>query len=88
MWAPHPVDGYQLGQIVDVGADTLTVEPLASSEQVGSMDCWVQVVSLPVYYSTSYLATYRAMISCGLLAVWGTCHSVLPWVYRQEEIRY
>lgn len=34
VWAPHPVEGYQLGLIVDVGADTLTVEPLASPEQV------------------------------------------------------
>lgn len=34
VWAPHPVEGYQLGEIVDVGADTLTVEPLNKSEQV------------------------------------------------------
>ena len=34
VWAPHPTEGYQLGQIVDVGADTLTVEPLASPGQV------------------------------------------------------
>lgn len=34
VWAPHPLEGYQLGEIVDVGADTLTVEPLNKSEQV------------------------------------------------------
>ena len=34
VWAPHPVEGYQLGEIVDVGADTLTVEPINKSEQV------------------------------------------------------
>ena len=34
VWAPHPVEGYQLGEIVDVGTDTLTVEPLNKSEQV------------------------------------------------------
>ncbi|XP_040055939.1 myosin VIb isoform X2 [Gasterosteus aculeatus] len=28
VWAPHPVDGFQLGTIVDIGADTLTIEPL------------------------------------------------------------
>lgn len=33
VWAPHPLEGYQLGLIVDVGTDTLTVQPLASSEQ-------------------------------------------------------
>lgn len=34
VWAPHPVDGYQLGIIVDVGTDTLTVEPLAAPKKV------------------------------------------------------
>ncbi len=28
VWAPHLTDGYQLGLIVDVGADSLSVEPL------------------------------------------------------------
>uniref|UniRef100_A0A665WRM7 Unconventional myosin-VI n=1 Tax=Echeneis naucrates TaxID=173247 RepID=A0A665WRM7_ECHNA len=28
VWAPHPTDGFQLGIIVDIGADTLTIEPL------------------------------------------------------------
>lgn len=28
MWAPHPIDGFQLGNIVDIGPDTLTIEPL------------------------------------------------------------
>ncbi|GAA6108727.1 myosin VIb [Tachysurus ichikawai] len=29
VWAPHPTDGFQLGMIVDIGADTLTIEPLS-----------------------------------------------------------
>ncbi|XP_049335539.1 myosin VIa isoform X3 [Astyanax mexicanus] len=28
VWAPHPIDGFQLGTIVDIGADSLTIEPL------------------------------------------------------------
>ncbi|XP_062325009.1 myosin VIb isoform X1 [Osmerus eperlanus] len=28
VWAPHPTHGFQLGMIVDIGADTLTIEPL------------------------------------------------------------
>ncbi|XP_069462379.1 unconventional myosin-VI isoform X3 [Ambystoma mexicanum] len=28
VWAPHPIDGFQLGNIVDIGPDTLTIEPL------------------------------------------------------------
>ncbi|MEQ2290545.1 Unconventional myosin-VI [Ameca splendens] len=28
VWAPHPTDGFQLGMIIDIGADALTIEPL------------------------------------------------------------
>ncbi|KAM9315750.1 unconventional myosin-VI isoform 2-T2 [Gastrophryne carolinensis] len=28
VWAPHPSDGFQLGLIVDIGPDSLTIEPL------------------------------------------------------------
>uniref|UniRef100_A0A665VKQ4 Unconventional myosin-VI n=1 Tax=Echeneis naucrates TaxID=173247 RepID=A0A665VKQ4_ECHNA len=28
VWAPHPADGFQLGTIVDIGSDSLTIEPL------------------------------------------------------------
>lgn len=28
VWAPHTIDGFQLGTIVDIGADSLTIEPL------------------------------------------------------------
>lgn len=34
VWAPHSVEGYQMGVIVDVGADTLSVEPLEAPGQV------------------------------------------------------
>ncbi|KAM4694165.1 unconventional myosin-VI isoform 4-T5 [Discoglossus pictus] len=28
VWAPHPSDGFQLGNIVDIGPDCLTIEPV------------------------------------------------------------
>lgn len=34
VWAPHPTDGFQLGMIVDIGADTLTIEPLGHRGKV------------------------------------------------------
>lgn len=34
VWAPHPTEGYQIGLIVDVGADSLSVEPLGQPGQV------------------------------------------------------
>ncbi|XP_043962541.1 myosin VIa isoform X13 [Gambusia affinis] len=33
VWAPHPTDGFQLGTIVDIGADSLTIEPLKQKEK-------------------------------------------------------
>ncbi|XP_064629701.1 unconventional myosin-VI-like isoform X2 [Lineus longissimus] len=33
VWAPHPIDGYKLGQIVDIGPDGVTVEPFDSPRQ-------------------------------------------------------
>lgn len=34
VWAPHPSDGFQLGTIVDIGADSLTIEPLKQKGKV------------------------------------------------------
>jgi len=34
VWAPDIVEGYQLGVIVDVGTDTLTVQPLNAPQKV------------------------------------------------------
>lgn len=28
VWAPHPTDGFQMGNIVDIGPNSLTIEPL------------------------------------------------------------
>lgn len=34
VWAPHPTDGFQLGTIVDIGADSLSIEPLKQKGKV------------------------------------------------------
>ncbi|XP_075454099.1 unconventional myosin-VI isoform X8 [Ascaphus truei] len=33
VWAPHPTDGFQLGNIVDIGPDSLTIEPLNQTKK-------------------------------------------------------
>lgn len=35
VWAPHPTEGFQLGMMVDIGTDTLTIEPLNQRGKVG-----------------------------------------------------
>ena len=45
VWAPHPEEGYQLGLIVDVSTDTLTVEPL----QGGKVCLYILNYSVCVY---------------------------------------
>lgn len=34
VWAPHPTDGFQLGTIVDIGPDSLSIEPLKQRGKV------------------------------------------------------
>jgi len=34
VWVPHPVDGYTIGRIIDIGGDTVTVEPFNAPGQV------------------------------------------------------
>ena len=63
VWAPHPVEGYQLGTIVDVGADTLTVQPLQASEQVS-------IASAAVSYS--------CLLQGGIVYVWGSVSKLTP----------
>uniref|UniRef100_A0A8C6CMK1 Unconventional myosin-VI n=1 Tax=Moschus moschiferus TaxID=68415 RepID=A0A8C6CMK1_MOSMO len=31
VWAPHPTEGFQMGNIVDIGPDSLTIEPLGQT---------------------------------------------------------
>lgn len=37
VWAPHPTDGFQLGTIVDIGTDSLTIEPLKQKGKVSQL---------------------------------------------------
>ena len=35
VWVPHPIEGFKLGRIVDIGTDTITVEPFDAPGTVG-----------------------------------------------------
>lgn len=37
VWAPHPTEGFQLGTIVDIGSDSLTIEPLKQKGKVSNI---------------------------------------------------
>ena len=39
VWVPHPTDGFILGRIVDIGADTITVEPFKSKQVCDWINC-------------------------------------------------
>ncbi|XP_052501615.1 unconventional myosin-VI [Budorcas taxicolor] len=34
VWAPHPTEGFQMGNIVDIGPDSLTIEPLGQKGKI------------------------------------------------------
>uniref|UniRef100_A0A8C7IVI5 Unconventional myosin-VI n=1 Tax=Oncorhynchus kisutch TaxID=8019 RepID=A0A8C7IVI5_ONCKI len=54
VWAPHPTDGFQLGMIVDIGADTLAIEPL---NQKGKVRCTAGKATCTWWYKT--IKSYR-----------------------------
>ena len=54
VWAPHPEEGYQLGLIVDVSTDTLTVDPLQGGK-----------VGLPESNSGHACIVFCVFTSCG-----------------------
>lgn len=49
VWAPHPTDGFQLGMIVDIGADALTIEPLSQRGKVGHTYRYTQTHTHPCF---------------------------------------
>uniref|UniRef100_A0A452UJF7 Unconventional myosin-VI n=1 Tax=Ursus maritimus TaxID=29073 RepID=A0A452UJF7_URSMA len=57
VWAPHPTDGFQMGNIVDIGPDSLTIEPL---NQKGKY-CFI------LLFFFKYLVIYKFYVSGSLM---------------------
>ena len=54
VWAPHPVEGYQLCRIVDLSTNTLTLDPIETSGKVCiSLVCHTSDVFFIFFTSTS-----------------------------------
>lgn len=51
VWAPHPTDGFQMGMIVDIGTDNLTIEPLnqKGKVRVSQTKEWRKTLQKPFY---------------------------------------
>uniref|UniRef100_A0A674EFL2 Unconventional myosin-VI n=1 Tax=Salmo trutta TaxID=8032 RepID=A0A674EFL2_SALTR len=94
VWAPHPADGFQLGTIVDIGANSLSIEPLKQGQKVGMPFCDICSCSLMylneatllnnirVRYSKDKIYTFVANI---LIAV--NPYVDLPKLYAPETIK-
>lgn len=46
VWAPHPTDGFQMGNIVDIGPDSLTIEPLDQKGKVSFSEKFQNLIFL------------------------------------------
>lgn len=46
VWAPHPSDGFQMGNIVDIGPDSLTIEPLDQKGKVSFSEKFQNLIFL------------------------------------------
>ena len=38
VWVPHPVEGFKLGRIVDIGSEFITIEPF---DAPGTVSCYI-----------------------------------------------
>lgn len=47
VWVPHPVDGFKLGRIVDIGAENFSVELLDQPGQVCGIVFYVYCCCMP-----------------------------------------
>lgn len=54
VWAPHPTDGFQMGNIVDIGPDSLTIEPLNQKGKVSFSERFQNLVSF--YLGVSFIS--------------------------------
>ena len=49
VWVPHPTEGFKLGRIVDIGSDSIAIEPFdapgtVSIGQENSSGCYIILV--------------------------------------------
>lgn len=51
VWAPHPTDGFQMGNIVDIGPDSLTIEPLNQKGKVSFSERFQNLISFSIGFS-------------------------------------
>uniref|UniRef100_A0AAY4AM92 Unconventional myosin-VI n=1 Tax=Denticeps clupeoides TaxID=299321 RepID=A0AAY4AM92_9TELE len=86
VWAPHPTEGFQLGLIVDIGADSLTIEPLNHKGKVSCSLMYLNEATLlhnvRVRYSKDKIYTFVANI---LIAV--NPYYDIPKLYSPETIK-
>uniref|UniRef100_A0A8C3Q0M9 Unconventional myosin-VI n=1 Tax=Chrysolophus pictus TaxID=9089 RepID=A0A8C3Q0M9_CHRPC len=85
VWAPHPTDGFQMGMIVDIGTDYLTIEPLNQKGKVGSLMYLNEATllhNIKVRYSKDRIYTYVANI---LIAV--NPYFDIPKFYSSDAIK-
>ena len=63
VWVPHPVDGYTMGRIIDIGGDTVTVEPFNAPGQVSTGLLFVCLVVTTSNYIELYHQSFTEYLS-------------------------
>ena len=64
VWVPHPIEGFKLGRIIDIGSDTISIEPFDAPGTVGSV-VGCLFLSLSVCLSLSYSLSLFKLIDIG-----------------------
>ena len=53
VWVPHPVEGFKLGRIVDIGSEFITIEPFDAPGTVSSYTVYPKYWNTLIPYHTS-----------------------------------
>ncbi len=88
VWAPHPADGFQLGRIIDISADSLTIEPLNQKGKVRRSVCknttHKYTNMLPVTQAV-FIRNRKPLIMQCTCALY-TCSSMLGFLLRSGTV--
>ncbi len=44
VWVPHPTEGFKLGRIVDIGSDSISIEPFDAPGTVSVFTIYIQYI--------------------------------------------
>lgn len=70
VWVPHETDGFKLGRIIDIGSDTISVEPSDTPGQVISN----KTIAIQISYICCIYIYINIYKHCNILFIYCILH--------------